>query len=200
MAGWSRFVLGHKRLVLLFWLVCLVPAVLGTGQVGSRLSADTALPGEPGYRANQEILHRYGTGGAKEPLVPVVVLPPGTTVDSAGTTLGQAFAALAGHTGLRVVSYATTGDRRFVSADGRTTWGLVYLADQRLVGAADLGPQVTAELAGALPPAWRVRVTGIDELTARCHAGPGGAATRSGVAFRTGQLVAAGERQPCAVG
>jgi putative drug exporter of the RND superfamily len=169
MAGWSRFVLAHKRLVLLFWLACLVPAVLGAGQLGSRLSVDTALPGEPGYQANQEILRRYGTGGAKEPLVPVVVLPAGTTVDS--PALGRAFDALARHTGLRVVSYATTGDRRFVSADGRTTFGLVYLADQRLVGAADLGPQVTAELAGALPPGWSVRVTGIDELAAGNHAG-----------------------------
>jgi uncharacterized membrane protein YdfJ with MMPL/SSD domain len=98
MAGWSRFVLGHKRLVLLFWLVCLVPAVLGTMQVGGRLSADTAMPGEPGYQANQEILRRYGTGGAKEPLVPVVGLPAGLTVDS--PALGQAFDALARHTGL----------------------------------------------------------------------------------------------------
>lgn len=64
------------------------------------------------------------------------------------------------------VSFATTGDRRFVSADGRTTYGLVFLADQRFLDTAYHGTQLTAELAGALSAGWSVLVTGIDELQA----------------------------------
>src|SRR5262249_19741902 len=98
-------------------------------------------------------------------------LPPGTTVDSpgAGQALRQAFAALSRRDGLRVVSYATTADRRFVSADGRTAFGLVFLADQRLFGEPDLGPTLTTDLAHALPSGWSVRVTGLDQLQAGNH-------------------------------
>ncbi len=180
MVRWSGFVLGHKRLVALLWVLCLVAAIPATMQVSARLTQQNALPGQPGYQANQEILRRYGTGGAKLPLVPVVVLPAGTTVDSpdAERTLREAFAGLARRTGLRVVSYATTGDRRFVSADGRTTFALVFLADQRLFGFTDPGPGVTADLAGSLPPAWSLRVTGVDELSAgNQHAGDFGVLT-----------------------
>ena len=64
------------------------------------------------------------------------------------------------------VSFATTGDRRFVSADGRTTYGLVFLADQRFLDTAYHGTQLTAELAGALSAGWSVLVTGIEGLQA----------------------------------
>ena len=173
MAKWSAFVLGHKRLVLLLWLLCFVPAVFATMHISNRLSQQNALPGQPAYEANQEILRLYGTGGAKLPLVPVVVLPAGSTVEApaARQELGQSFALLTRQTGLRVVSYATTGDRRFVSADGRTTFGLVFLADQRVLGAPDLGPRVDTVLAGALPAGWSVRVTGLDELEEGNHTG-----------------------------
>jgi RND superfamily putative drug exporter len=168
MAGWAAWVLRHKRLVALSWLACFLLAVPTTAQVGHRLSQDNALPGEPGYQANQEILRRYGTGGATPALVPVVTLPTGSTVDSSGAAaaLRRAFAEVADGRGVRVVSYGSTGNRGFVSADGRTTFGLVFVADQRLFGGPDLGPVVAADLTRALPAGWTVRVTGIGELMA----------------------------------
>jgi RND superfamily putative drug exporter len=166
MARWSNLVLGHKRLVVLLWLLWLVPAGVATTNVADRLSMHVALPGQPAYEANQEILRRYGSGGAKLPLVPVVALPPGQRVDGPGArqALERAFTTLAKRSGLRVISYANTGDSRFVAADRHTTFGLVFLADQSALGAPDLAPMVTDTLAEALPSGWTVRVTGLEQL------------------------------------
>ena len=59
----------------------------------------------------------------------VVRLPRGVTVQSPGArgqlekVSGKASAALPG---ARTASWVSTGDRTFVSADGRTTFGLIY--------------------------------------------------------------------------
>jgi hypothetical protein len=68
-------------------------------------------------------------GGSEPPLVTVVRLPRGVTVQSPGVrgqlerVFGKASAALPG---ARTASWVSTGDRAFVSADGRTTFGLIY--------------------------------------------------------------------------
>jgi RND superfamily putative drug exporter len=180
MARWSRLVLSHKWLVALAWLLVLAPSLLLVSKVEGRLSQQFALPGQPAYEANQRILDAYGNGGPGQALVAVVGLPEGMTVDRPGArrALGRGFAALArqpdqagradhaGRAGLRVVSYPGTGDRRFVSADGHTTYGLIFTPLQPLLGGPDLGPGITAMLANALPAhaGWTVRVTGLDEL------------------------------------
>jgi putative drug exporter of the RND superfamily len=171
MTRWSSFVLRHKLLVALFWLAVLLPGAMATRHVAGRLSQQFALPGQKAYQANQAILHTYGNGGEQLALVPVVSLPAATTVDDAGArqALGQAFGTLARQPGLRVVSYASSGDRRFVGAGGHITFGLVFVPPQRLIGAADLGPGVTRALQQALPAGWSVRVTGLDELALGGH-------------------------------
>src|SRR6266508_981223 len=166
MDGWSRLVLGHRRLVGLVWLVVLVPAALATSKVAGRLSQEFALPGRPAYEANQRLVRAYGNGGYQLPLVPVIGLPRGVTVDdpAAGRALGRAVGALTRQPGVRVVSYASSRDRRFAAADGRTTFALVFVPPQPIFGAPDLGPAMTRTLAQALPAGWTVRVTGIHEL------------------------------------
>lgn len=120
----SRFLLRHRLPVGLCWLAVLVVGVATAGSVSGRLTTDFSLPGADSHKANQAILRTYGNGGDARPLVPVVTLPLGTTVDSPGVrqALGRTFDAVAGDPRLRVVSFASTGDRGFVSADGRTTW------------------------------------------------------------------------------
>jgi hypothetical protein len=88
-----------------------------------------ALPGRPGYEPNQQILHTYGNGGAADPLVLVVTVPKGTTVDSPGVRaeLAHTLDRIVAATGqARVMSYPGTGDRGLISADGRTTFALLY--------------------------------------------------------------------------
>src|SRR4051812_23673117 len=52
MTRWSNVVLRHKALTVLLWLLFLIPAGLATEHIGDRLSAQTALPGQPAYEAN----------------------------------------------------------------------------------------------------------------------------------------------------
>ncbi len=170
----SRFLLRHRLAVGLGWLAVLAVGMATAGTVSGRLATDFSLPGAASYQANQAILRVYGNGAQARPLVPVVTLPAGTTVDSPGVrpALERAFGALARDPRLRVVSWASTGDRGFVAADGRTTFGLVFPPPTGPTG-PDLGPAVTAAMRGALPPAATLRVTGVDELSA----GDGGGGT-----------------------
>jgi len=162
----STFVLRHRLLVGLLWLAVLLAGGATASKVSGRLSQEFSLPGSKSYDANQAILRAYGNGAGSVPLVPVITLPAGTTVDSPGVkaALGKAFGAVARDPRLRVVAYTSTGDRRFVSADGRTTFGLVFPPRYGAFSSPDLGPAVTAALRPALPTGATVRVTGIDEL------------------------------------
>jgi putative drug exporter of the RND superfamily len=168
----SRFLLGHRRLVLVGWLTVLAAGVTLAPTVNNRLSDDFSLPGQQGYQANLAIAEAYGTGGHANPTVPVITLPPGSTVDSPGVTdaLRRGFDTVARDLDARVLSYATSGDRRLVAADGRTTFGLVFPGDH----GDDPATRAAAALAAALPPGTAVEVTGIDQLTAHGGQAPGG--------------------------
>ncbi len=125
----SRFVLRHKLAVTIFWVVALVAGVISTGPVSDALSTRFDLPGEESTEVNTEIAQRYGAGGFGLPYVAVVQLPDGTTVDDPAvqrdlTAMLDRVEADAPET--RSVSYASTGDRAFVSEDGRTTFALIY--------------------------------------------------------------------------
>jgi putative drug exporter of the RND superfamily len=160
----SRFLLGHRRLVLIGWLAVLAAGIALAPTVNNRLSDSFSLPGQKGYQANLAIAETYGTGGHANPTVPVITLPPGSRVDTPGVrqALGRAFDAVARDLDARVASYASTGDRRFVAADGRTTYGLVFPGDH----GEDPATRAAAALRAALPPGTTVQVTGIDQLAA----------------------------------
>ncbi|MCO5998222.1 MMPL family transporter [Actinoallomurus rhizosphaericola] len=168
MEGLSRFVLRHKLAVTLAWLALTVAGVLATSQIGGRLTARNVVPGQPSYEANAAIVKTYGTGG-RDPLVPVITLPAGRTVDSPGVRagIGRAFAAAATAVHGRAVSYADTGDRRLVGRDARTTFGLVYgpaAGQAGVMRGPDLTGRVTAAMRAALPPGATLRVTGMQPL------------------------------------
>jgi RND superfamily putative drug exporter len=93
----TEFLLRHKLAVVAAWLVVLVAGVAAAGVVPGRLSQELSFPGEEGYEANVAILRSYGNGGPGNPLVPVVTLPPRTTVDSPGAreALDRAFSTVA---------------------------------------------------------------------------------------------------------
>src|SRR5688500_15317904 len=126
----TEWVLAHKRLVVAFWLAVTVAAFVAIQPAGNALSQQCGVPGREGFETNQELAAIYGNGGDVAPLVPVVTLPPGKTVDSLGVTeqLEAALATVeAALPQARTASYASTGDRAFVSEDGRTTFALVYI-------------------------------------------------------------------------
>src|SRR4051812_38730732 len=130
MSSITRWVLAHKRTVTLFWLVLTLVGIASADSATKALDQKFSVPGKEGWETNVAIADRFGgTGGDTAPIVPVVTLPPGETVNSPGVRaqLAQVDKRLQrALPGSRLASYASTGDRSFVSSDGRTTFAIVY--------------------------------------------------------------------------
>ena len=130
MSSLTRWVLKHKRIVTLSWVVLTIAGIMAAGPATRALKQEFSVPGKEGWKTNQAIGRLYhGTGGMGAPLVPVVTLPAGKTVDSPGVRADLARVDARIEQALpnaRVASYATTHDRAFVSSDGRTTFALAY--------------------------------------------------------------------------
>ena len=174
-------VLRHRRLVGLIWLILVMLGGAASAQLTHRLSQSFNIPGTPSAAAASAIVARYHSGGSEDPLVPVVRLPAGTAVYqpsvAAGLRAGFAAIAAVGPGGSRVASFASTGDRGFVSADGRTTFGLVFTptnGNQQQDPYISV-PQLREDLLSRLPSGTQVQVTGIGPLTTAGGApkGPG---------------------------
>jgi putative drug exporter of the RND superfamily len=166
----TRFVLDHKRFVVGFWLAVTIAAFAAIGPAGTALSQEFNVPGREGFETNQELGEIYGNGGDVAPIVPVVQLPPGLTVDSAGVSeqLDAALAKVeAALPGAMTASYASTRDRAFVSDDGRTTFALVYIPAKGGVNPGQKEARAAhAAVAGVTVGGSPVEVTGLDALRA----------------------------------
>src|SRR3712207_3584967 len=98
--------------------------IAASGPASDALDQKFSVPGEEGWETNVAIAERYGeTGGQSAPLIPVIDLPDGKTVDSPGVR--EQLTAVDSRLertlpGARVASFASTGDRAFVSDDGQT--------------------------------------------------------------------------------
>ncbi|GGF47010.1 membrane protein [Marmoricola endophyticus] len=68
----TDIVLRHRLLVVLGWLVVAVAGATTASTTVDRLSYDFALPGQPAYEANQQIVEQFGGGGLNDPLLLVV--------------------------------------------------------------------------------------------------------------------------------
>jgi len=165
MARVARWSITHRWIVVAGWVLLAVVGGLAAARSGSRLSFTFDLPGQPAYETNTAIARTFGSGGDEPPLITVVRLPQGTTVGSPGVrdqltaVFGEAAAALPG---ARTASWVSTGDRAFVSADGRTTFELIYpvasFASSDPYAAAL--PRLQKALAGQQVHGAPVRVTG----------------------------------------
>ncbi len=168
MAALTRWVLGHKKLVVGVWLVLAIGGFAAMKPAGDALSTSFTIPGSEASAANSRIAQVYGNGGDVAPIVPVVTLPHGTTVDSAGVAaeLGAAMTKVkAALPAARIASYASTHDRAFVSDDGRTTFGLVAIPALGGVNPGQAEARKAQEaLAGVTVAGAPVRATGLDAL------------------------------------
>ena len=166
----TRFVLHHKRLVVGVWLVVTLAAFAAITPANNALSQQFSVPGREGFETNQELGEIYGNGGDVAPIVPVVTLRKGRTVDSPGVTrqLDAALARVeAALPEARTASYASTGNRAFVSRDGRTTFALVYIAEKGGVAPGQVeARRAQAALSGVTVGGSVVEVTGLDALRA----------------------------------
>ena len=165
LARLARVVLRHRKLVVALWLVLLVAGGIGAGRVSDRLTFDFALPGQPGYETAKQIERVYGNGGEQAPSILVVTASRGESVRRDAAAIGTAFQRLRrAQPQVRVVDYASTHDRRFITRDGRTTFALLFAPQPRGFGSPSASKLATGALRRSLPGGYSVAATGLQEL------------------------------------
>ena len=180
MAPLTRWVLAHKRTVVISWILLTIAGIMAAGPASKALNQKFSVPNKEGWETNQAIADKYnGTGGDTSPLLPVVTLPAGRSVDSPQVkrglnrlddTLAKTLP------GSRVASYASTGDKAFVSDDGHTTYAIVYPKPDPGSSFGD-NPQAATDVknavAGMTVAGSPVHVTGFDALQQSTGGGDG---------------------------
>lgn len=117
----------RRRWIYVFWGIMLVVGGLLAGKATDSLTYDFSLPDQPGYETDVKINEIYGNGGTVPPLIAVVTVPEGTTVDEHLDEIDRLFTGLQNAVpGIRVVDYGLTKDPTFVSGDGRSAHALVF--------------------------------------------------------------------------
>jgi putative drug exporter of the RND superfamily len=123
----ARTVMHHRRIVSGFWLVLFLGGILSMSPLSERWTLDFSLPGQPGDRAEQQLIEKYGASTV-DTYIAVISVHRGETVDNHAPEVARVLdstVAAVPNLQLRVVSYASTGDPAFVTNDGRTTFALI---------------------------------------------------------------------------
>jgi putative drug exporter of the RND superfamily len=165
----TRRVLQHKRFVAIGWLLLTIVGIGAAGPASEALDQRFSVPGREGWEASQEIQRIWGNGGETLPLVPVVTLPKGTTVDSPGVRDQLTKVEETARNAVprsRVAGFGSTGDKAFVSKDGRTAFVYVFAprTDDPFGGNVDDQRHVRDALKGVTIDGAPVRLTGYDAL------------------------------------
>ena len=171
MSSLTRWVLAHKKTVVISWIVLTIAGIAAAGPASKALDQKFSVPKKEGWETNEAIAAHYnGTGGDTAPLVTVATMPAGESVSSprVKSDLARLDSKLAqALPGSRVASYASTGDRTFVSDDGRTTFALLYPRpdpDSAFGDNPEAERAARAAVAGSTVGGAPVHLTGFDAL------------------------------------
>ncbi|MDP9345299.1 MAG: MMPL family transporter, partial [Actinomycetota bacterium] len=180
MAGLTRWTLSHRRPIVAFWLIVTVIGIATAGSATKAMNQKFSVPGREGWETNLKIAANYrGTGGNGAPLVPVVTLPAGRSATDPAvrgdlraieTKLARALP------GARVAGFGSTGDRGFLSKDGRTTFAVAYPPadpDQPFGDNPKAEKRARAALTGATVGGAPVHLSGYDALQGQSGGGAG---------------------------
>ncbi|MDX6254450.1 MAG: putative drug exporter of the superfamily [Frankiales bacterium] len=143
----ARVVMHHRRIVSVIWLTLFVGGLFSSAQLTNRWTFDFSLPGQPGDKAEHQLLDTYGVSSMNT-YVAVVTVPTGTTVEANKSAVSKVFASAVRalpDVKLRLVDLASTGDHGFVTTDGRTTYALIQAPV-----ATTFGPYIETQLDPAL--------------------------------------------------
>jgi putative drug exporter of the RND superfamily len=180
MTAITRWVLSHKRLVVVFWVVLTVIGMASAGSSTKALKQKFSVPGKEGWVTNQQIARDFhGTGGNNSALIPVVTLPAGSSIDSG--TVRSELAAVERRMeqvlpGSRIAGYASTGNAAFVSKDRHTTFIIAYPPPDPTQAFNDnpkAAKKATAAMKGVTVAGAPVHVTGYDALSQQSGGGEG---------------------------
>jgi len=161
----GRLVIRHRRRVMLAWLVCFAAGGYAASQLTHRLSYDFSLPGQPAYQTGVKILTLYGNGGNTTPAVLVVTVPIGQSVKGDRSTIATAFTtAQRTNPKVRLVDFINTGNSKFVTTNGRTTYAYLFTPPSSGLGADPRTAATEASVAKGLPGD-DVGLTGITALS-----------------------------------
>jgi RND superfamily putative drug exporter len=170
----TRWVLRHRRVVVAFWVVLTLVGIVTSGAATKAMNQKFSVPGREGWETNVAIANLYhGTGGNAAPLVPVVSLPAGSSVQDADVReqlrgveqkLSDALP------GARVAGYGSTGDKAFTSDDGRTAFAVAFPTpdpDQPFGDNPKAEKKARAALHGVTVAGAPVHLSGYDALNAQ---------------------------------
>jgi len=171
----AEFVLHHRRLIGVGWLVVVIAGIMLTQRTNDRLVVDFSLPGQPGTETANQIDQEFHAGGKTAPFILTITLPAGQTVDQQSAAIGKAFGAVAAEVpDTRLVDEANTGDPAFRTKDGRTAYAMLFY--RFLHGLSDKLPTdpIRASLQHAAPAGSTIGVTGEDALAVGDESGGNG--------------------------
>jgi RND superfamily putative drug exporter len=170
----TRFALGHRALIVLFWLATAVTGAMTAGLTTSRMTNSFSMPGQA-ITTDASIVSEYGSS-AQAPLVTVVTAPPGDHIASPDVTAVTEliFNAARVSPSVHVVDYASTHDAAFITRDGRSTFSLTFLPPANYDGSGGVEPMVARAVAAATPVGWHTGFTSITLLQAPATAKSGG--------------------------
>ena len=169
----TRFALGHKALIVLFWLVTAVTGAVTAGLTTSRMTNSFSMPGQA-VTTDARIVSAYGSS-AKSPLVIVVTAPQGERIStpSIAATVATIFDAARVSGAVRVVDYASTHDAAFITRDGRSTFSLTFTPPADY-GSGGIEPVIVKAVESATPAGWHTGFTSITLLQAATAPSSGG--------------------------
>ncbi len=162
----TRWVLAHRRMVVLGWVALAAVGGSTASLTTSRLGKTFDLPGRPSFETGVRLAALYrGEAGGQDPTVPVISAPGRRTLAgaSARVLLRRVEVAASERGRYRVLGYGTTGSLRFLTADRHSAYVLVFTG-QAGFGSADPTPAITAAVRSALPAGFSERTTGTDQL------------------------------------
>src|SRR5215469_2933244 len=162
MPALTRFVLRHKALVALLWLVVAAAGVMTVGGTTHRMTNNFSMPGQS-YKVDRQIAAEYSRGASQALYVPVLTVPAGERVTSPAVAAetGRVFAAISATTpDVRIADYSSTRNPQLVTTDGRTTFALVYTPSAGGFGGPDPSPAIERAITTELPSGWHAGLTG----------------------------------------
>ena len=154
MGSITSFVLRHKRLVALSWVALTLIGMVVSGSV--KFDQRFEVPGKEGFETNRKIEMALGNGGEIPPTLAVVQGADRAKVRAVEQKIAERFPRA------RVAGYGSTGDKAFVSKDGKVAFAYAFppRSDDPFGG--------NAEFAKAMDALFRdqgdVKVTGYDAL------------------------------------
>jgi RND superfamily putative drug exporter len=166
MTGLARFVLRHRRIIVLAWLLLTVFGAFAAGQV--KWFESFSIPGYSAYEANQRMLKDFGSG-ENAPLI-AVASAKGDVTKTPGVAKAIA-AAVAANPGARSSSWFTTHSEAYVSKDRHTTFAEIFPVGTPSFGSSTAEKPTRAALVAAAPPGVTVHLTGRDPLDAAASKG-----------------------------